>query len=136
MLEADGVIVYTAHRGATLRLMTSDDADDLFMLRAETEGLATRLSVMRIDTETIKALQSTHEAMKAELHGAHSTPNLLQLNRDFHFMIYDAGSARHLVADPFSVVASPARRSDLVDRLGSRRVGDRPRGDPPRDRGG
>jgi DNA-binding GntR family transcriptional regulator len=92
LLESDGVIVYTAHRGATLRQMTNDDADDLFMLRAEIEGLATRICVARIDETALDRLHDVQQVLTLELAGEQREQTLVQLNRDFHFAIYDAGS--------------------------------------------
>jgi DNA-binding GntR family transcriptional regulator len=91
-LEAEGVIVYTANRGATLREITTDDVEDLSMMRAELEGLATRIAVARIEPQSLEHLCEIHMHMIGAVASGAPKTDLARLNRDFHFAIYASGS--------------------------------------------
>jgi len=92
LLEADGSISYSPHRGATVPEMDKARVRDLYLLRATMESLATRLAVERLSDEgTIKNVQRLHQDLvrqRPELKPA----DLFRMNRALHFAIYSSGS--------------------------------------------
>ena len=94
LLEAEGSISYAPHRGATVAELTDERVHDLYLLRASTEGLATRLAAQRRSDEQQREIQKMHE----ELSAAARVPGtdhqqLAAWNRELHMLICSAGSA-------------------------------------------
>jgi len=90
LLEAGGTISYAPHRGATVRELPADRVKDVYLLRAEIEGLATAVACERMTDEQFARIEAVH----AEI-GDHSEgdgEHLAVLNRRLHFTIYHAGS--------------------------------------------
>lgn len=96
LLEAEGSISYSPHKGATVAEFSPRRIEDLYRLRATMEGLATRLAVERLEEGVVDAVREIHERIKDGL-GKLDGKTLSRLNREMHFAIYQRGSA--LVAD-------------------------------------
>jgi DNA-binding GntR family transcriptional regulator len=91
LLEAEGTISYAPHRGATVRQLSPTRAEDVYLLRAEIEGLATAVAAERMKDEDFDAIL----AVQAELQLAYKRKDghaMAVLNRRLHFAIYEAGS--------------------------------------------
>jgi DNA-binding GntR family transcriptional regulator len=91
LLEAEGTITYVPHRGATVRELSPPHSEDVYLLRAEIEGLATAIAVDRMDDSDmvgIRALESELEELFEKREGQ----AMAVVNRQFHFAIYRAGS--------------------------------------------
>lgn len=96
LLEAEGSISYSPHKGAIVSEMSPQRIEDLYRLRATIEGLATRLATERLVPETIEEVSAIHERIKEGL-GSVDGKVLSRWNRELHFAIYHRGSP--LVAD-------------------------------------
>jgi DNA-binding GntR family transcriptional regulator len=93
LLEADGVITYSPHRGASVREMTPDTARDLYRLRAAAERAAAEMAVERMTDEGLALVRSKFDALTAALEDpARSAAELSVMNREFHFAIYGQSS--------------------------------------------
>lgn len=93
LLEAEGTISYAPHRGATVVELEPQRVEDLYLLRAATESLATRLAVQRMKPATLAAVQDSHERLLAAGRGAAPDGSRLAAwNRELHLQIYAAGS--------------------------------------------
>jgi len=88
LLEADGSIQYSPHRGATIRDISPAEALDLYLLRAEVEGLATRLATERATDADLAEFRGIND----DLHAAGDDVDRALLNRQFHFAIFRVGS--------------------------------------------
>ncbi|MQA13069.1 MAG: FCD domain-containing protein [Pseudonocardiaceae bacterium] len=91
LLEAEGTITYAPHRGATVRELSPTRTEDVYLLRAEIEGLGTAIAAERMadgDMAGINAVQAELEAAMRRGDGE----ELAVLNRRLHFTIYQAGS--------------------------------------------
>lgn len=91
LLEAEGTISYAPHRGATVRELSPTRTEDVYLLRAEIEGLATAIAVERMKDEDLDGIL----AVQAELRKAYKRKDghaMAVLNRRLHFAIYEAGS--------------------------------------------
>lgn len=94
MLEADGVIDYSTHRGASVREMTPEAAADLYRLRAAVESVAAEMAVERMTPQGLEAIRAAHRALADALDRPHAEPAQLSLlNRAFHFAIYAMSSS-------------------------------------------
>lgn len=96
LLEAEGAISYSPHKGATVAELSPQRLEDLYRLRATVESLATRLAVERIQETVLDDVRKIHRRIQdgmGEVDGA----TLSRWNRELHFAIYHRGSA--LVTD-------------------------------------
>jgi DNA-binding GntR family transcriptional regulator len=89
ILEGEGFVKITPRRGAFVTDISATELEELYLIRAELEELATRRAVPNLRQEEIAHLA----AVIAEMEEATQTSDfarLLVLNRDFHFTIYEA----------------------------------------------
>ena len=139
LLEADGTISYSPHRGATVAEMDAPRLRDLYLLRATVESLATRVACERIsDKAALDRIQKLHREL-AERRSEVSAAERSRMNRDLHFAIYSCGSttiAEHIgslwrllptsatIWDSDSVADTlVAQHSNIIDALRDRDVG-------------
>ncbi len=94
MLQVEGLIVATPNRGATVRVHTPDDLDDLYGLRALLEGHAARRAGVRINEAQVAELRESCDRFDA-LEPEDQLRELVRENMFFHNTILEvAGSAR------------------------------------------
>ncbi|GAA1005103.1 GntR family transcriptional regulator [Acrocarpospora pleiomorpha] len=91
-LEADGLIIYSPHRGATVTDMAPHDLQDLYHFRITVESLCARLAVERGTEDDFAALRRLHDKLTA-LGDTGDAALLSQTNREFHLAIMRVGSA-------------------------------------------
>ncbi|MDF3311462.1 GntR family transcriptional regulator [Rhodococcus sp. T2V] len=93
LLEADGVITYASHRGASVVEMTPETARDLYHLRAATEGLAASTAVERMTPEGLASITTAYRELEDAIEsGGKSSVELSVLNKRFHFALYQQSS--------------------------------------------
>lgn len=90
LLEAGGTVSYAPHRGATVRELSHERVHDVYLLRAEIEGLATAVACERMTDEDLAKIEAVHAELKS--YQGDDRQQLGVLNRRLHFMIYHAGS--------------------------------------------
>lgn len=90
LLEAGGTVSYAPHRGATVRELSHERVHDVYLLRAEIEGLATAVACERMTDDDLAKIEAVH----AELNDyrGEDGQQLAVLNRRLHFTIYHVGS--------------------------------------------
>jgi DNA-binding GntR family transcriptional regulator len=89
-LESEGLVVGDAHRGFTVVEPDDGPVEENFQIRAALESLGASLAARKIDSGGIEALRDLNEAMRAL---ADDDPRYADLNREFHFAVYEhAGS--------------------------------------------
>ncbi|MGH3762934.1 GntR family transcriptional regulator [Actinophytocola sp.] len=91
LLEAEGLISYSPHRGATVTEMDAQSVQDLYRLRAAMESHATRVAAERFADDSGERLLKLHRQLaraRTKLAGA----ELSRLNKELHFAIYESGS--------------------------------------------
>lgn len=91
ILEAEGTVQYSPHKGATVAQLDERSIEDLYRLRAATESLATRLAVERMDATAEKTIGKLHNRITAAI-GRKPGETLSRWNRELHFAIYSHGS--------------------------------------------
>jgi DNA-binding GntR family transcriptional regulator len=100
VLEADGLVVYEPHRGVWVRSLTVAEAEELALLRAPMEGLATRLAVPHLDDRDLGRLEGLQEEM-VEAARVTDDASMTRANAEWHRHIYAAAGTtfvfRHIM---------------------------------------
>ena len=114
LLEADGAIQYSPHRGATVTELTFDELSDLYLLRRTVEALLSGLAARRADASHTARIRAMHEqlAIKAAKASESSAAALSKANRDFHLAILRLGSpliTQHVVEPLWHGFLPPSR---------------------------
>jgi DNA-binding GntR family transcriptional regulator len=95
-LEAERLVQIIPNRGAIVTQLTAEEVREVFMIRGELEPLAAALAAQRASREDVRAVGSLLEELEyAREHGRHRS--LLELNKSFHFMVYEASAMPRLV---------------------------------------
>ncbi len=95
-LERLNLVKSVPYKGVFVNKITIKEANDIFLVRKNIEGLATRLCVENINEETLenleKNLQSYREALKTN-----DVQTMLKLDDDFHSIIYNSTNNNILI---------------------------------------
>jgi DNA-binding GntR family transcriptional regulator len=94
-LEQDGLVEKTDKRGFVVKIISKEEIDETFGIRALLESYAAFLATEHIDDGLIRKLDESMEAYKHVLE-AGDTERLMQLNTQFHEMIYKASGSQKL----------------------------------------
>lgn len=100
LLEADGAIQYSPHRGATVTELSPRDRNDLYLMRITMESHLSRLAAERATPEGIAEVRALHEDLAARTE-TDSAEELSRLNREFHLAVLRLASpliTQHVVA--------------------------------------
>jgi DNA-binding GntR family transcriptional regulator len=96
-LEAEGLVRILPRRGAFVIELSPPEIKELFHLRAVLEGYATELAAPRLTASQLQGLHRiTEQLEQATADG--DIPALLELNRSFHFYIYEAAESPLLMS--------------------------------------
>jgi DNA-binding GntR family transcriptional regulator len=97
MLQREGVLVRSDHKGVVVFNPTIDDLREVYIIRITLEATATEHAVPNLDSEDFKALHQTVDQMlKASKKGDRATR--ADANRRFHQRIYAAAQLPRLYA--------------------------------------
>jgi DNA-binding GntR family transcriptional regulator len=89
-LESEGLVVGDTHRGFSVVEPDDGPVEENFQIRAALESLGASLAARKIGADGIEALRGLNDRMRALADG---DPRYADLNRDFHFTVYEhAGS--------------------------------------------
>lgn len=91
LLEADGSITYSQHRGVVVSELRPEEINDLYRLRSAAEGSTVEAAVERLSPEQIERIVAAHDRL-AETGGEGEATALSRMNREFHFAIYESVS--------------------------------------------
>ena len=111
-LEAEGLIRLVPRRGAFVAELSITELKEIYLIREVLEGLAAELAVPNLDTSTFHQLESLLEQME-EATAQQDFSRLLELNRAFHFTIYESSRCPLLL----QIIASLWDRSSLCRRV-------------------
>jgi len=96
-LERNGLVEKTETRGFVVKNISKEEIEETFGLRALLESYAAYLATEHIDDGFIKKLEGSIEAYRQALN-AGDTERLMQLNTQFHEIIYKAAGSQKLYA--------------------------------------
>jgi DNA-binding GntR family transcriptional regulator len=85
-LESEGLLVCDTHRGFTVVASDEGRVEENFQIRAALESLGASLAARKIDAEGLARLRDLNEKMRAL---ADDDPGYAELNREFHFTVYE-----------------------------------------------
>lgn len=89
-LESEGLVIGDTHRGFTVVEPDDGPIEENFQIRAALESLGASLAASKIDADGISRLRDLNDSMRAL---GQNDPRYADLNREFHFMVYEhAGS--------------------------------------------
>jgi DNA-binding GntR family transcriptional regulator len=94
-LQVEGLVEVNPRKGARVRLITDEEAEELIELRADLEGINARNAARRCDDATRRALGELLEAGN-EAAKSGDASLLQQLNDRFHSALAEAGRNRYL----------------------------------------
>lgn len=92
-LEADGLVVHTPRRGATIRALSHAEISELYDMRAVLEGAAAQFAARAASEVELNELASIHDAMCA----AKNAEDRYVLNQQFHAALLDCARNRFLI---------------------------------------
>lgn len=85
-LESEGLVIGDTHRGFTVVEPDTGRTEENFQIRAALESLGAALAAGKIDSAGIERLAAMNTVMSRL---AESDPAYLELNREFHFSLYE-----------------------------------------------
>lgn len=94
-LEKEGLIETIPNRGTFALGLTKEDIRDIYAIRILVEALAVGWAVDRISPEEISYLEDAFEKMEFYT-GKPDSKKVLELNKTFHEIIYNASGSRFL----------------------------------------
>ena len=94
-LEAEGFVRILPHRGVFVSAISRAEMEDVFAVRLAIEGMATKQAVLRITDQQLEKLADLISRMKLAL-DSHDHTQLLELNQQFHFTLYEASGREYL----------------------------------------
>ncbi|MBI4506275.1 MAG: GntR family transcriptional regulator [Chloroflexi bacterium] len=96
LLQAEGMLVYSPHRGARVADILATELDDTYRIRKALEGLATEMAAERLTDDELAYLRSLHNQMAAAVEAGHREV-LRGLNDEFHLVIYRGARSERLL---------------------------------------
>ena len=86
-LESEGLLVCDTHRGFTVVAPDVGRVEENFQIRAALESLGASLAARKIDSRGLDRLRELNDQMRALADD--DDPGYAELNREFHFTVYD-----------------------------------------------
>jgi DNA-binding GntR family transcriptional regulator len=96
-LEAEGLLQFETHKGATVKQISAGEIEELFAIRTELEALALRRAAATITSQALAGLRGLLDEMAAA-ERENDVVEYGRLNRQFHLAIYDAQPYRKLAS--------------------------------------
>jgi DNA-binding GntR family transcriptional regulator len=85
-LESEGLLICDTHRGFTVAAPDPGRAEENFQIRAALESLGASLAARQVDPAGLARLRELNDRMRAL---AGDDPGYAELNREFHFTVYE-----------------------------------------------
>jgi DNA-binding GntR family transcriptional regulator len=85
-LESEGLLVCDTHRGFTVVTPGDGRVEENFQIRAALESLGAALAAPKVDADGLARLRDLNEQMRAL---PDDDPRYAELNREFHFTVYE-----------------------------------------------
>jgi len=120
LLEADGLIEISHHRGAVVSQFSPDDATQLFDVISVLEGLAARRLAEHMTPETLGRLEALHAEMLSH-HDAGRHGDYFDTNTVIHDLVVE-GCGNPVIADAHSRLIARARRGRFLAIMNPERL--------------
>lgn len=89
-LEADGLVTFRAHHGATVAELSVEDVEETYAVRAALEGLAARDGVLRLTDAGLEHIRELFRQMEDDARRG-DREALVGHDQEFHRALYEAG---------------------------------------------
>jgi DNA-binding GntR family transcriptional regulator len=93
---ATGLVTLIPHKGAVVNVISDDDIAEVFRIRVVLEGLGARLACPNMDDHQVNQLVRINRKL-AELKQPADEERFLEVNRDFHGIIWKAARSPRLI---------------------------------------
>jgi len=93
-LEAEGLVVADVHRGAAVARTESDELEENYRILAALEALAGSIAVQKITDQDLAEIEALYQQVAA---CDPDDDQLAELNRQFHFRIYECARSPMLL---------------------------------------
>ena len=107
-LEAEGFIEIVPRRGASVAQISIEELEQIYLARGVLEELVANLAAPNLQPSTLKQLEEYVRQVE-EAARVKNFDLMIQINRDFHFAIYQA-SKRPLLVDLISTLYDRSER--------------------------
>ena len=91
-LESEGLIHVVAHRGPIVARVTPEQAEGIYQVRIELEGLASQLFAERASDAQCRALEAAFEAVKKSYESSEAIVRLNAKNRFYECLVEGSGN--------------------------------------------
>jgi DNA-binding GntR family transcriptional regulator len=96
ILERNGLVTIVPRKGTFVRKISPKDVEENFPIRAELEGLSTRLAILNLTSEDIEKMESVFWRMTAAFRD-HDFESYSKSHSEFHQIIYRASKNETLI---------------------------------------
>ena len=94
-LVAEGVLSHSPYKGVQVAEVEVEAVQEIYLIRAALEGLATRLAVPNLKISDLQHLKGLQVEIKEQVAKGEIAP-IRKLNYDFHMIIYSAAESPQL----------------------------------------
>ena len=96
LLESDGLVQLSPHRGAIVRTISAAEIREEYTLRAALESMAVELAVPKVPDEVLQELRQ----LVAKMHSHHGEDvhDYLEMNKELHLRLYQYSGSRRLMS--------------------------------------
>ena len=91
-LESEGLITVIAHRGPVVNRLSPEQAEGIYQVREELEGLASQLFAERASAEQLKALKEAFKHLKQDLIRGDALAQIQTKNRFYECLMDGCGN--------------------------------------------
>jgi DNA-binding GntR family transcriptional regulator len=84
LLEAEGLVVRSVHRGTFVARLTTKDAEEIWTLRQAIESVVVEYALKRASPQDWEELDNLVEEMAAKIKAGYSLSDATELDLDFH----------------------------------------------------
>lgn len=88
-LTAEGVLSHSPYRGVQVAEIDPHEVQEVYLIRGVLERLATRLAVPNLKISVVQRLHALQFDLEVQV-ASGEAGSLLELNREFHMLIYEA----------------------------------------------
>ncbi len=96
ILESEGFVAREPRKGISVARITPQEAEDIYLIRANLESMATYLAVKRQNPEVLKGLKKLHDQMN-EVASEGNVRAYINLNLKFHDILISACENERLI---------------------------------------
>ncbi|WP_299518811.1 GntR family transcriptional regulator [uncultured Serinicoccus sp.] len=107
-LAAEGLVQIQPRRGAVVRAIDSDEARDLYRLRAAIEGLLVETFVERAGVADVQRLQEALDALDVAVEDGLAASEVMRVRDDFYEALF-AGAGSSVLREELGVVQARVR---------------------------